>query len=209
MTEVPCTFGYRDAKANLPGRTGLTLRDVDPYGDNTVTFRVMLSGYRAAFDRFENARLSRDSAATFIPLFETLNWLVALDDQAAARWSPTGKPRGRRWWRDRVDGRHVQAIRHARNRVHHQWADALTLAEGATFPITFPLVFHEWQWRSTADLPPIGRPDREGQKAYDELLAGSPARLGLRTLTELYAQLAELLEPQLPSSASSTPTKTP
>jgi hypothetical protein len=72
----------------------LTLRDVDPYGDNTVTFWVMLSGYRAAFDRFENARLSRDSAATFIPLFETLNWLVALDDQAAARWSPTGKPRG-------------------------------------------------------------------------------------------------------------------
>lgn len=178
---------------------------MDPYGDNSVTFRVLLSGYRAAFDRFENARLSRDPAATFIPLFETLNWLVALDDQAAARWSPAGKPGGRNWWTNLVDGRHVQAVRHARNRVHHQWAEALTLAEGATFPITFPLVFHEWRWRPTSDLPPIGRPDRAGQEAYDELLSGSPARLTLRTLIELYVQLAELLEPQPPGDGNGFP----
>lgn len=178
---------------------------MDLYGDNTVTFRVVLAGYRAAFGRLEDAHLSRDAAATFLPLFETLNWLVALDDQAAARWAPTGEPRGRKWWTDVTDGRHVQAVRHARNRVHHQWADALKLAEGMTFPMTFPLVFHEWCWRPSSDLPPIGRPDAKGQSAYDELLAGSPARHGLRTLGELYARLADLLEPQLPPAESSNP----
>jgi len=174
-------------------------------GDNTVTFRVLLAGYRAAFGRLEDARLSKDAAATFMPLFETLHWLVALDDQADARLAPTGEPKRPKWWTDLTDGRHVQAVRHARNRVHHQWADALKLAEGGTtFPMTFPLVFHEWCWRPSSDLP-AGWPDAEGQSAYDELLAGSPARHGLRTLGELYARLTDLLEPQLPPAENSNP----
>lgn len=167
-----------------------------PYADNTVTFRVLLAGYRSALQRFHDARLASDAAVTYHALFEALNWAVALDDQVRAHWSPRGKPLD--WnWRDEVgEGGHVRAVRFARNRVHHQWADALELAEGFAFPTTFPLVFHEWRWRPSVDLPP--RDDDRDQDIYDKLLARQPARYVLDALNAQYGLLADLLEPAGP-----------
>ncbi len=176
---------------------------VKPYADNTVTFRMALAGYRAAVKRYNAGRLTQDVAATYHPLFEALNWSVALDDQIRTRWSPHGKSLN--WgWRDEVEGgQYVRAVRFARNRVHHQWADALELTtDGATVPFTIPMVLHEWSWRRSTDLP-TGEDSRD-QSTYDRLLANHPARYALQLLDETYAQVADLLErPQTPDPIAS------
>lgn len=164
-----------------------------PYADNSVTFRMVLAGYRSAVERYNAGRLTQDVAATYHPLFEALNWAVALDDQTAARWSPRGKPLY--WaWRDEIDGgEYVRAIRFARNRVHHQWADALELTtDGFTLPTTIPMVFHEWRWRRSVVLP-VGDNSRD-EALYDRLLADHPARYVLEQLGETYVQVADFLE---------------
>jgi hypothetical protein len=46
-------------------------------------------------------------------------------------------------WRKRVEGAEVLAgIRYVRNRVHHDWADALQEEHGARFPLRFRVVSH-------------------------------------------------------------------
>jgi hypothetical protein len=51
----------------------------------------------------------------------------------------------------------VQGVRFARNRVHHQWADALQITSGRAYPRTYPKAYFEWRWRAT--LPP-GKSDQ-------------------------------------------------
>jgi hypothetical protein len=110
-------------------------------------------------------------------------------------WAPDGKALD--WkWRDRVPDAPVLAgVRWARNTVHHQWADALVIAEGFQFPVTFPMAFWEWVWRPIAEFPVADRPDRRGQAVYREALEGMPARTSLAMLDEIFALLAMLLEP--------------
>lgn len=124
-----------------------------PYNSNIVTFHVLLAGYEQAVERFDQLALTRDAGRVFAPLFEALNWAVVLDDQACRHYPPEGEPIG--WaWRDRfVAGDFVSGVRCARNRVHHQWADALTLSEGFSAPLVAPIVAHEWRWQRLADLP--------------------------------------------------------
>jgi hypothetical protein len=93
-----------------------------------------------------------------------------------------------------------------RNRVHHQWADALTLSEGLSAPLVAPIVAHEWRGRRLADLPHSEAPKRhaaakalEAESAYERLLADHPARVVLGELLSPFRQFADLLEPPLPS----------
>jgi hypothetical protein len=81
-----------------------------PYADNIVTFRVLLGGYEQALERFRQVSRTRDVTWIFAPLFEALNWAVALDDQAREHWAPEGYVVG--WgWRTRVEGTsHVAAV---------------------------------------------------------------------------------------------------
>src|SRR5450755_3053386 len=76
----------------------------------------------ARFERYEF-----DPIAAYNALFEALNWAVAMDDRVGKHWAPDGKPLD--WaWRERL-GRGVEVmggVRYARNRVHHQWSDAMT-----------------------------------------------------------------------------------
>lgn len=178
-----------------------------PYASNAVTFRVLLAGYEQARQRFHVAALSRDAGETFAPLFEALNWAVVLDDQARQHWAPERQVLD--WaWRRRVDGGDfVSAIRCARNRVHHQWADALVLEDGFTVPFVLPMATHEWRWRRLADLPPARAP--QGRRAaeaaaeadYDRLLAGQPARAVLGQLSTPFDFLANVLEPTIAEAA--------
>jgi len=135
----------------------------------------------------------RDPIATFLPLFEALNWAVALDDHVRAHWAPEGRSLG--WgWRDRIgNGSEVSAVRFVRNRVHHQWADALYEDTGGYGPDP---MFDEWKWRPSDQLP-TGSDDR-GHDDYDARLAERPARFTLRHLSYVYTILAGLLEPILP-----------
>lgn len=186
-----------------------TLGPMKPYGTNIVTFRVLLAGYEQAVNRFGQVSRSRDPLQVFAPLFEALNWAVALDDEAREHYAPEGEPLD--WgWRSRVSGgEFVSAVRCARNRVHHQWADALTLSEGFSAPLVAPIVAHEWRWRCLADLPqsdPVkGRAPAkvlEAESAYERLLAGHPGRVVLGELRAPFRQLADLLEPPRPGRDS-------
>jgi hypothetical protein len=175
---------------------------MEPYAHNIVTFRVLLRGYERAVERFGHASITRDAVQVFAPLFEALNWAVALDDQARAHWAPEGVPLD--WaWRTRINGGElVNAVRGARNRVHHQWADALTLSEGLASPLEVPLVAHEWRWRRLDELPqtapPRGEPRANAEVDYQRLLEGMPARNTLAGLLAPFRQLANILEPPGP-----------
>lgn len=96
----------------------------------------------------------------------------------------------------------MNTVRCARNRVHHQWADALTLSEGFSSPLVAPLVAHEWRWRRVDDLPksdlPKGKAAADAEADYERLLAKNPARIALTELLVPFRRLASLLEPPRP-----------
>lgn len=168
---------------------------VKPYTDNIVTFRMLHSGYLGASRRFHDASKERDKVAAFHPLFEALNWAVALDNRIGAHWAPEGKPLG--WeWRERVsNGDLVQGLRWARNSVHHQWSDALVATDGRRYPKTYPVVYFEWLWRPASDYPRLKKIRPNGQAAYERRLQGTPARVTLSELGEVFTYVRELLEP--------------
>ncbi len=172
-----------------------------PYLDPIVSFRVVLRGYCEAFDRFQLAATQTDPIPGILSLFEALNWAVVLDDRCREHWAPDGNPLGSEWLRRwRGDATIARAIRFARNRVHHQWAEALELRPPTVrSPLRDPSHESDWYWRSAADLPPASR-NRQvpaGEAAYEKLLAGRPAELTLSPIRGLYSELADHLEPPL------------
>jgi hypothetical protein len=179
-----------------------------PYADNIQTFAAMFEGYAAATARFHHAAELRDATAAFIPLFEALNWAVALDDRAAKHWTPEGTPLGLAW-RERVrDAEAMQGVRFVRNSVHHQWSDALELDEtGRAYPRRYPVTYFEWRWRAFSELP---KPDKKSKfwdseaESYQAMLAGQPARHALQKLASAFHFLRQVLEP-----SSLTRTATP
>jgi hypothetical protein len=173
---------------------------MEPYDDNIVTFRLMLDGYLAAVERFEEAARSKDGAAAFGPLFEALNWAPALDERLGKHWAPEGEPLT--WnWRARLSGAEaMEGLRFVRNRLHHQWADALTLNGGGRgYPRTYSVVYFEWQWRSVDEIP-AGRERTGEREAYAEHLEGRPARATLATLADVFLRASDLLEPRIAES---------
>ncbi len=154
-----------------------------------VTLRSLVGGFEEAAQRFYVASKGTDPDLAFRPLFEALNWSVSVDDRLQAIWEAR-RTNPAKWWSDGfIHGDDVKGMRYARNRVHHQWADALFSSSGFAFPITFPLVFQEWRWRLT--LPP-GRND-EFLAEYGAHLAGAPARLTLGNLSLCFHDAASEL----------------
>jgi hypothetical protein len=168
---------------------------MDDSTPNTQSFAVMFDGFTQAQKRFQEAAKNADGNVAYVPLFETLNWAVVLDDPTRQYWAPEGKVLG--WqWRERVPGAEVMAgVRFARNRAHHQWSDALRLDGGGfQFPLSFPLNFWEWVWRPASELPE-GRPDPDGEAIYIRGLQGRAARATLAELGGAFAFLRQVLEP--------------
>jgi hypothetical protein len=175
---------------------------VRPYEEPIVTFRIMLRGYREAVGRFRIAAATMDPEPGIIALFEALNWAVALDERCGKHWAPDGEPLGSKWLeRWSGDVAIARGIRFARNRAHHQWAEALML-HFVNVRSDRPNDEFEWRWRAAAELPsaPPERADRRGEKAYEELLAGHAAETTLSSVEDLYDDLANLLEPRLARS---------
>lgn len=160
----------------------------------TVKFETLLNGYIKSHKRFELARRTHDPQDTFQSLFEALNWAVVLDDHIVHHWRPEGELL-KYQWRERLEDEQratIKGIRFARNRVHHQWADALQLNTGGfQFPIVFPMVSHEWSWVSADEIPP-GKNDREnhGINEYRAVLQGRLARLSLAAIEQTYRMMA-------------------
>jgi hypothetical protein len=117
---------------------------------------------------------------TFIPLFEALSWASSLEGRIAHEWPD--RQAARDWWRQFPTGETVRAIRHARNRVHHQWAEAITIDEADR---ELPVRFAPWYWR--ARLPPGRQTDVEGERLYEAQLAGEPVLGALGRLLGVFA----------------------
>jgi hypothetical protein len=145
-----------------------------------------VTGYRRALARFHDTQEAREQPEErFIPLFEVLNWAAAIVD-------PNSPLRG-----SLVADDAVQGLRYVRNRVQHQWAEALasrdvpfpqiTQAVGQGSRIILPPTALAWFWKPLNQLapPPASRPDKGGQVAYRDYLAGEPARAALDHLDGL------------------------
>jgi hypothetical protein len=183
---------------------------MDDFSGKRVRVRLLAQGYSQAYGRFAVAEGEDDPIAAFFALFEALNWAHAIDDLIAKTWSPRGKVVGYEWRTDpaiRGAGDELAAImsglRYTRNRVHHQWADALDTTRrtgGLTFPITFPATFGSvsaWVWRPADDLPTPSNQTKEavGRHAYETALAGRKPDEALGALSVTFPRVAQFLDP--------------
>jgi hypothetical protein len=137
--------------------------------DTIVHLEALIRGYTEALGRFHEAKLGRDPVAAFLPLFEALNWAASIDERLEYPEHPE-----------------LRGLRFARNRVHHQWAEALRLTEDGELPATLPMVFFEWRWR---DRLPHGERGAREESTYAKHLAGRPARRTLDAVAEFFAGL--------------------
>jgi hypothetical protein len=147
----------------------------------TAELRWLYDGYVEACARFQaagDAHLKPE--ATFIPLFETLNWAASFElFMKEQRQEP-------------LEDDLVHAFGLARNRVHHQWAAALKLVEASLGPVQPPGgsqivgTYGRWHWKSFDELPPSSHRDPKGEAAYPELLAGRSVRPTLRELQDIF-----------------------
>jgi hypothetical protein len=171
-----------------------------------VRARLLTGGFAQAYERFQGGQSTGDAEPTFHALFEALNWAHAIDDFVAQVWRPEGPVEEDPWWEWR---RHpslcigdelasiMLGLRYARNRVHHQWADALVAEDGAKLPFTLPRVLMTWVWRPIDELPtpPKGWEDDHGRAAYAEALAGCAAEDALVTMSKTFEFVGSLLDP--------------
>jgi hypothetical protein len=147
----------------------------------------LVKGYRRALARFDATEHQREPEERFIPLFEALNWAVVILDFS--------RKRGPSITEDDV----TFALWFARNRVHHQWADALEArdvpdppgmtvrAVGQGSRIVAPPTVVDWFWRPLSQIPaaPAKHADPDGEKKYTGHLEGKPARQALAHLDGL------------------------
>lgn len=167
-----------------------------------LPFSAMTTGFHQALRRFNAASTGSDPVASAIPLFEALNWAVALDERVRKDWAPDGVDNQPGWdWPARLtnesDAEAVRGIRFVRNRVHHQWADAIRLAQGGS---RYPPQASQWVWVRANELPPPDDGHRErGRKGYECLLENHAADFTLAILDETYHFMVQLLEPLGPA----------
>lgn len=155
---------------------------------NIVTFEAMFIGYADAAERFETATGDGDPIKTYNALFEALNWAVAMDERIGHHWVPDGKPLGVKWSERLGHGAVIiSGVRFARNRVHHQWSDAIVPSGGTREE------FATWAWRAADDLPK-GR-NQTGEDTYREHLEWRPVKVCLGVLGGAFLALQFMLEP--------------
>jgi hypothetical protein len=142
----------------------------------------LVEGYRRALARFTASADRRDEPRErFIPLFETLHWAVAI-----MNYSGDESPE--------LDDDLLRGLRFARNRVHHQLAEAIeprdvpfasvvTNRRGGSRIIAPPTVL-AWFWKPPDQLP-AGRKDRKGEEAYRLHLADKRVEEALAHLDSL------------------------
>lgn len=144
----------------------------------------------------------------FIPMFEALHWATSLEYRIAADWPDRGDAKN--WYRSFPAGETVRGVRFARNRVHHQWAEAIMIDDADR---DLPARFAPWIWQPRL---PDGRADKQGERVYMDRLSGEPVAgaLGrllavfgrsLRHLSDAGHARSELLDALLPAIDSIDP----
>jgi hypothetical protein len=160
----------------MTDRQNVTVRGVSATADATADAgkvprfakgEWLFDGYRKALARFRDAESEHDEPQqTFVALFETLSWASSLGD----------------WLQKRRHGTlpHFAALDWIRDRVLHQWADAIEVRPLYAGPIRSsrsgprPGPFFYWHWLEISEIP---APDAKfespaGEAAYDNELAG-------------------------------------
>jgi hypothetical protein len=132
----------------------------------------LVRGYVDAVERFrEQAAIGADSPReVYPPLFEALNWAHSLRDTSFRLVE--------------LQDRHLDALRHVRDRCHHQLASAI-------YPD--PAAPGGWRWDAIGHLPPEdpGRGhDREGANNYSELLQHRPVLETLEIVEKHFRSIA-------------------
>lgn len=162
----------------------------------------LFGGFAKALGRFDLAVRDPDPEPSFIALSETLNWCVAVDDYVRQVWAPRGKVIGYDWRRETGNpDLHdlLDAVKFARNLVHHHWADALVNDEGRRYPRTYPAVYFSWRWQVADALPPHPE-DKAGhaarnRRAYEARFAGEQSDATMRDVADGLAFVGRILAP--------------
>jgi len=140
-------------------------------GGDRADWGWLVEGYRRALARFDATADKRDQPMErFIPLFETLNWVIPLMDY----------PDGRLPDDDVVTG-----LRYARNRIHHDIVDALEPRDVPNPPglviratggskIVAPPVVLDWFWKSPDELPEPDKSHRTRGKPTKSVWPAKP-----------------------------------
>jgi len=149
--------------------------------------RLFVGGLFEAYERLGNQLRSTETPPddVFLPLFESLNWAVAVCALAGESEIDLG-----------VNPDDLLGLRFVRNRVHHQWENAVFVSDTVPFPtirqagrrqsgIVAPPVVRGWAWLPAAKLPPAGdRPDLDGEVAYVRRLEDQPVGAVLARFSE-------------------------
>jgi hypothetical protein len=166
-------------------KTGSLVAGTSLGGTQVVTLApvVFADGYRQALRRFRETWSEEEAPREwFFPLFEALNWSVALTDILKS----VGKP---------LDDPVILGLRFVRNRVHHQWAQALEARQVSGTQVPFPSgevwppVGWDWYWKPVSRLA-TDEKHRHGEAEYTAHLADRPARLALDHLEDLLNTLS-------------------
>jgi hypothetical protein len=175
----------------------------DAYPGNVVTLRVMVDAYTAALQRYKDATGGLQSATlAYAPLAEALNHAVSIDDRVRKDWAPEGKPLGWNWRAKVPEAEILRGIQFVRNRVHHQWADAIVF-QGSVPYENLPMARITTTWREADKLPP-GDPEHPdtygGEQVYEDRLAGKLVRDSLGALSDVFEAVAGRIEADQASS---------
>jgi hypothetical protein len=155
---------------------------------------LLFEGFEFARHRLHDAAQRELAREAFFALFEALNWAVAIDSFVAECWRPEGQRLGMAW-RQRIPGAELLGgVRYARNRVHHQWADALREDRDGS-PSVLPFTMTGLVWRDLTELPIPTKPGAEssGRSAYQRYLEGSWVTETLTDLADVFRQVGDFL----------------
>jgi hypothetical protein len=169
------------------------------YDGSRVGVGLMMDGFELARGRFNNAVTARAADQAFFALFEALNWAVALDDFLAECWRPHGTRLGFDWRREIANAEIFGAVRYARNRVHHQWADALKETQVEHRVLPFGSTSLAWREFEELPTPTEGREDVTGREAYRTLLEGQTASFTLSDMGQVLATMRQFVDPPRPT----------
>lgn len=140
-----------------------------------VKLIVLFEGFRQSHSRIKDAKNQKEIDQVFIALFESLNWIYTIDNRIRSINTLAGV--------ESDFSEVMRAVRYARNRVQHQWAEIIYYRDGATLPATLPLAFFEWVWMPLDKVPQL--PDNSryddpvGKEMYSKHLEKQPVRYSL------------------------------
>jgi len=151
---------------------------------NTKGLARAALGLRSALGRWYTTRLSTNADDMLVATTEVLWWATAVDERLAR--DVAAYKTERKAHEDMADV--SRGLRHARNRLGHQLAEAITVSHaGMSFPTVFPLTFHEMFWVSREDVDTGAGPGHENTSAgaaYERALAGRLVRATIPAFTD-------------------------